>query len=140
MSPSFSFFPRSEMMCDFAQSKLPNAYACLQRPCLSAHRPAMTLRNQRNRLHSASSRFLSRGSPAFHSWSRCNSSLLDQAWGTHINAQVVMLLTAYLQPACLHIMTSTGCYRSLLPISSQPASFLILLFFTILRSPKKHHH
>ncbi|KAL0026436.1 hypothetical protein WJX79_009917 [Trebouxia sp. C0005] len=75
------------MMCDFAQSKLPNAYACLQRPCLYAHRPAKSLRSQRSQLHSASSRFLTRGSPAFHPWSRCNSSLLDQAWGTHINAQ-----------------------------------------------------
>ncbi len=140
MPLSFSLYPNSTMACDFAQSKLPTAHACLQRPYLSANRPAMTLRSQRNRLHPASSRFLSTRPPASHPWSRCNSSLLDQAWGTHINAQVVRLLAAYLHPACLHTMTSTGCYRSLLPISFQPASFLILLFFTILRNPKKHHH
>ncbi|KAL0033269.1 hypothetical protein WJX77_001195 [Trebouxia sp. C0004] len=47
----------------------------------------MTLRSQRTRLRLASSRFLSRGPPASYPWSRCNSSLLDQAWGTHVNAQ-----------------------------------------------------
>lgn len=71
----------------------------------------------------------------------CRSSLLDQAWGTHVNAQVRWMLNVGAQLLC-ELKTTTGrscCCRSWQQTYSPQALSLTLRSCIGLPNPRKHH-